>query len=82
MAMEIEMFPEAAIELHKEVSKHPVLLSALNSLGSESTLNERIAIIAAYCGMVLDGYYQEKELERLFQIMLDKLRNKGIIALH
>jgi hypothetical protein len=81
MAITIQMFPEAAIELHKEVSKHPALLSALSCLGPESTLNERIAIIAAYLGMVLDGYYVEEELEKLFEIILHKLRNKSAIIL-
>jgi hypothetical protein len=76
------MFPESAIALHQEVSKHPALLSALSCLGPESTLNERIAIIAAYLGMVVDGYYKEGELEALFDIMLEKLRSKSAIIIH
>lgn len=82
MALIIEEFPPAAIELQKEVSKHPALVSALSSLGPGSTLNERIGLIAAYVGMVLDGYYQEKELEALFDILLEKLKARSTIIVH
>lgn len=82
MALIFEMFPPAALELQQEVSKHPALVSALSSLGQESTLNERIAIIAAYAGMVLDGWYQEQELEKLFELMILKLRTKSAIIIH
>lgn len=82
MPVIIEMFPPEAMALQEEVKQHPALCNALAGLGSESTLNERIAIIAAYCGMLLDGYYREDELAELFKIMLYKLKNRSKILVH
>lgn len=79
MPAEIVMFPPAAIALDTEILNHPRLIAILRSAGPAATMAERFAIIAAYCGMVLDGYYDEKQLEYLFEVSLKKLQEKGVI---
>lgn len=82
--MHLEFFPPVALALAQEVKKHPKLLERLSLLGDAAPLEEQVAVIAAYCDMVLDGYYVEKELEIIFNDMVEKLRKKGTvhISLH
>jgi len=72
----IEWFPPVVLELQKEIALHPKLVAQLTMDTLESDLETRIGTVAAYCDMLLDGYYTEKQLQDLFPIMLEKLRKK------
>ena len=76
--MRLEYFPPEAVELQKELVNHSELLEILSSLG-DAPLEERIAVIAAYCGMVLDGYYDDIQLGIIFRDMLLALRKKSTV---
>ena len=65
-------FPESYIKLNEEIPNHPILVAQLQKV----TANEfelRLSVIAAFCGIVLDGYYAPSEFERLAVILTDKL---------
>jgi|688.fasta_scaffold550801_2 hypothetical protein len=82
MALQIEMFPQSAVALSQEVQKHPQLCKELSYLGPSAHLEFKIAVIAKYVGIVLDGEYSEKRLETLFDLLLDRLRQKSKLIIH
>lgn len=82
MALRIEIFPESAIALSQEVQKHPVLCKELSYLGPSAHLEFKIAVIAKYVGVLMDGEYSEQKLERLFDILLERLRQKSKLIIH
>ncbi len=80
--MILEFFPEAAIALNEEIRNHPALQVVLGELPQSTTLEERVGHIAAYCDVVLDGPYLEEDLEKLFYLLLKRLKNKSAIVVH
>ncbi len=82
MPAQLDFFPEIVQELNLEVQKHPALLEILSQPGAASSMNEVIAIVAAYCGMILDGYYDEHQLEIIFHDMIKELRKRSTIYIH
>ena len=79
--MIIEMFPPAAIALNDEVSKHPLLLSLLQSMGPMD-LETTIGHVAAYCDVMLDDYYMNEDLEALFNLLVNRLRAMNTIHIN
>ena len=76
-----DMFSEERIELMREVNRHPPLVEILNRV-PDATWEERLAMIAAYGMIMVDGYYSQEELERLYEILITKLRDMRAVALH
>ena len=78
-----DYFSEAEIALSKEIGNHPALMELLSKHPPQEK-EIRLAEIAAYCDVVLDGSYSEEEIERLCGILYRKLKLKdsGIILLH
>lgn len=72
----IEWFPPVVLELQKEVALHPKLVEQLTMNRLDSDLETRVGTIAAYCDILLDGYYDESQLMDLFPILVEKLRKK------
>lgn len=68
------MFPEVFIELQKEVLNHPTLVKQLNEMDANSDLGDRIGTICAYCGIVLEGMYDQDQIEELAGICIKKLK--------
>ena len=78
----IIMYPEAAIAVDTEIHQnHPELLKILSEYPSRH-LESKVAAIAAYCGFALDGTFAEKDLEKLFQMLYDRLKEKSAIRLN
>lgn len=69
-----QYFPEAFIQLNREITFHPKLqeLLAQNPLDFEV----RFAVIAAYCDVILDDLYLQTDLIEIADILIQKLRNK------
>ena len=83
-------FPQEWIELQKEISYHPNAILAVMSATDyvqnnpfEHSLNMgdwqtaflvKLAAIAAYCGIVVDGNYDGKQLNHLCTLCTEKLR--------
>jgi hypothetical protein len=79
--MILEYFPPAAQALNLEVRSHPVLLAILQNNGPMD-METMIGHVAAYCNVELDGYYMEEDLEALFILLIDRLRNKSAIVVN
>ena len=78
MPREIVMFPEAAIAMNEEImNHHPDLLRILSKYPGRQ-LEVKVATIAAYCGLAVDGNFRESELEALFELLLRKLKEKSM----
>lgn len=80
MVAYLEFFPESYIALNLEVSNHPELCELLSKHPPQET-EIRIAEIAAYCEVVLDGYYTPEDLDRLCDILVRRLQNKNSILI-
>lgn len=57
-------FPEYLIELNKEITQHPKLLAQVAQMKPNELL-EKLGTVAAYAGLILDGWYDEADLERI-----------------
>lgn len=68
---QILYFPESMLALNEEVQHHPKLQELMSQ---HDDMETKLAEIAAYCGIVLDGYYSGKDLEHLAHILTMKLR--------
>jgi len=79
MPYEKVMFPELAIKMQEEIFlNHPKLSADLARMGNAST-EERMGIVALYCGLATDGWFREKDLEKLFELVYKKLKEKSAI---
>jgi hypothetical protein len=74
--MHIEMFPEVFIELQREIQHHESLLISLLQLPKDSPMEMKLGEVAAYCDIVLDGDYTQKDVENLCKVLLKKLAQK------
>lgn len=87
--MIIEQFPEEWIELNKELCTgyHPKLESILSQHAVDET-DIKLAQIAAYCEVLLDGTYTLDERSKLCDILRQKLillrdnPNKSVIIVN
>lgn len=72
-------FPDSYINLQKEIPNHPDLVKLLENQPNE-LFEVRLAEVAAYCGVILDGYYIPKQLEELCEILESHLilKRKGV----
>lgn len=77
-----EMFPPIMLELQREIKNHPQLVKKLAAMPDESPPEARMGMVFAYCGMVVDGYYNEEAVEKLITIALGKLKTIGAIRIH
>jgi hypothetical protein len=80
--MYIEMFPTERIELHREVGRHPALVEILSEQPS-ATFEEKLAHIATYCNVLIDGDFTQREINQLCDILIRELQQKrtGFILL-
>lgn len=73
------MFPEVAVQVQLEIhNNHPELLALLSKYPTRP-LETKVATIAAYCGLAVDGNFGEKDLENLFEMLLKKLKEKSMV---
>ena len=68
----VNMFPEYLIRLNLETSKHPILLSRLAN-HQMAEWEVKLAEIANYCEVVLDGDYMPEDIENICNILWKKL---------
>ena len=70
----MEMFPEGVILLNKELATglHPRLECLLEKHPPEET-ELRLAEIAAYCGIAVDGIYGPEQISELCAILSGRL---------
>jgi len=73
------MFPPLALELNLEIVNHYPDLANLLAKYPNRPLEVKLATIAAYCNVAVDGDFREKDLEKLFQLLYYKLKEKRTI---
>lgn len=84
-----ELFPTEYVELQKELMTgfHPKLESILAAHAVDD-IDMKLAQIASYCGIVLDGTYTLEDRIKLCRILRERLillrenPNKGIILIN
>lgn len=80
MTLHIEMFPESYVALNQELNNHPELCALLANHPPQE-FEIRLAEIATYCGVLLDGTYTPDDLEKLADILWRKLREKSSLII-
>ena len=70
--MHIVLFDPHRIALQEELRNHPELCELIAKHPADQ-FEVRLAEIAAYCEVLLDGYYTEEELSNLCGILTNRL---------
>lgn len=79
MPRDLVYFPESALVLDEEIKKnHPALANVLAQYPNRP-LEVKIAAVAAYCNIMVDGYFTENDLKQLIDLLLKKLQEKSAI---
>ena len=66
----LEYFDQRALDLNSEVIKHPLLME---QIAPHTDPAMKLAVIAAYCDVMLDGAYNEEECNKLCEILTKRL---------
>ena len=79
MPQEPVFFPEEIIALNRELATglHKPLEELLNAFG-QNDLGNRLACIAAYCEIIVDGLYDGDQIAKLAGILYEKLLHKRV----
>ena len=81
----LEYFSQEQLALSREIKAHPDLLKFIREEIKEtgnSDFESKIATIAAYCEVTLDGNYLPLELDKLCVILLHKLQHKRMLIVN
>ena len=79
MPYQLEMFPPSFLYLQEQVLKDPVLLnSMILDLSPSSPLEEKLAYIASYLDILVDGMY---DTDDLCHMMANKLAERNALIL-
>ena len=75
--MHITKLPDYQIELQQEISngKHQKLTSELAKFARES-FEIKLGVIAAHCGIPVDGYFTEEGIKALCKRLMKALENR------
>ena len=69
----LEYFDQRALDFNSEVMKHPELMKLLANHDDPAV---KLAEVAAYCGVILEGAYSEEDCniicERLTQLLVKR----------
>ena len=76
----LEYFSPQRLALQQEVMQHPELMTLLANHGG-AEWETKLAEIAAYCGVILDGAYLPEELDNLCDILIRKLQEKRTLII-
>lgn len=76
-----EQFPDEVIELNRELATdyHPELQKLMHGLDNNVTFAERLAHIAAYCELALDGNYMPDDIVGICKEVTKRLKRKRVI---
>ena len=73
----IVMFSQARQALAKEIIEHPKLMDVL-STNPTADFEEKLAAVAAYCGIAVDGEFTQKEVDTLCELCLKELKKRNV----
>jgi hypothetical protein len=82
MPAKITLFPQELIDLNMEVLYHPELQKKLAEQPADE-LEIRLAAIATYCGILIDGYFSVQDLATIAGLCHKELikRRTGILLI-
>lgn len=75
-------FSDTLIALNREIANHPLLMSKLDMLPQPADFELRMAAVAAYAGIVVDGYFSAEGIDKLAEACIEKLRKARTIILN
>jgi len=78
----IQYFNQSVIELSEEVSKHPPLRELILAHPEDNTFESKLGRIAAYCGLEIDGYFDDDAVNLLCAKLISKLRERRTSIIH
>lgn len=71
------LMPESYLQLRLEIEKHPELVQIFkDGQGANTPTDEVLAHTAAFCGIVLNGYYTEQDMIKLGDVLREALIKK------
>lgn len=73
-----EYFSPVYIALNEEIQKHQHLIINLLQLPKDSPVEMKMAEIAAFCGIILDGVYTPEQVEELCEECLKRLKQARV----
>ena len=76
----LEYFDPRMIALQEELLNHPRLMELLAKHPPQE-MEMRLAEVAAYCEVMLDGYYSREQLAELADVLTRKLKQKSCIVI-
>lgn len=76
--MYYQFFPEVFLQLQEECGYWPDLIEILGTVQANE-FEMKMAHIAAFCEIILDGVYDQESLEKLAEICLKRLKDKRTI---
>ena len=76
----LEYFSPARLALQKELEHHPDLWPYL-AKHPPAEFELRLAEVAAYCEIILDGYYSPDDLDALCYLLVKKLYEKRTLII-
>lgn len=76
-----EWFSQAKIALIRECKEHPALMTELAKYDADDW-GGAVGEIAAYCLICMEGSYMPMELEKLYDIMYFKLKEKRQVVVN
>ena len=71
------MFSPVRQALNREIINHPTLMEKLRQQPT-AEFEIRLASIAAYCGIALDGEYRQEEIDKICALCLEELKKRSI----
>lgn len=74
MSLHVQMVPEEVQALQKELRNHPELYKSLKD--SSKTFEDIIAGVADHLDIVLHGDYAVQDIQKLCNILVQKLQDK------
>ena len=75
-------FSDELIALNREIANHPLLMSKLEMLPQPAEFELSMAAIAAYSGIVVDGYFTQEGINKLAETCIERLRKARTIILN
>jgi mannose/fructose/N-acetylgalactosamine-specific phosphotransferase system component IIB len=73
--MYYEMFPPVVMAMQEEIQHHPALLQNLLQLPKDAPMEMKLGEVAAFVGIILDGYYDNDQVLELCEEITHKLKH-------
>ena len=76
------IFPDNVLQLREAINKHPVLVQLIQGAAAAGNIGGTLDVVmhaAAYVNIEVDGYFNEEEMLKLCDVIIERLKIKEII---